>query len=406
MKKYYIFIPVLVLLFNLYIKLDFNKYKFEKKYYTEGKMVSIADYLISKSNDESITNYEDGNKSEMYTFNHPETIQTEALKDYRYIGDKPNNYFYFNCSDENNTSTCEIWRIIGVFTVEKEDGSTEKMVKIIRNRGIGNYSWNYTEGVAIVENINDWSFSSLQQELNTNYYNNLSDNSKSMVAAVKYYSGGADYHVFSTADELYSRERSNLVLENRTTSWTGKIGLMYASDYSYTYALGIDDGCYSKNCKENANPQTGWIYNSNINDGEDNISGQWTITPDSSVGQNSSFFSFFIHQDGRLISSQCGFCFDDVTWKFGVRPVLYLKNNIYVNSGEGTIDSPYTLSEIKEDENNNNSNSSSNSNSNSSNKSNIDNPETIDNIEIYIIIFSITIISLITIYVYKNKKEI
>ena len=84
----------------------------------------------------------------MYTFNHDETIQTSALKDYRYIGDSPNNYFYFNCSNENDTSTCEIWIIIGVFTVEKEDGSTEEMVKIIRNRGIGNYSWNYIEGAS------------------------------------------------------------------------------------------------------------------------------------------------------------------------------------------------------------------------------------------------------------------
>lgn len=66
------------------------------------------------------------------------------------------------------------------------------------------------------------------------------------------------------------------------------------------------------------------------------------------------------------------FCFDDVSWKFGARPVLYLKNNIYVSSGDGTVD----------------------------------NPKTVDNIEIYIIIFSITIISLITIYVYKNRKEI
>lgn len=402
MKKYYIFIPVLVLLFNLYIKLDFNKYELEKKHYTEGKKVSIADYLISRANDKTITNYEDGNKSEMYTFEHPETVQTSELVDYRYIGDNPNNYIYFDCTDDSDVSTCEVWRIIGVFSVENEDGSTEKKIKIIRNKGIGNYSWNYKEGLPELELLNDWSVSSLKDELNTNYYNNLSDTSKSLISSVKYYSGGADYHVYSSADELYLRERSNLVLENRTTNWIGKMGLMYPSDYAYTYAYGIDDGCFSKNCKQDANPTKGWIYNSNINDGEDNISSQWTITPDSSEGQNSSFFSFFINRDGRSISSQCGFCYDNVTWKFGVRPVTYINNNIYVNSGDGTIDNPYSISILVDEEESNNN---TNSNKSNSNKSGIDNPETIDNIEIYIIIFCITITSLISMYVYKNRKE-
>ena len=52
----------------------------------------------------------------------------------RYYGASPNNYIYFNCSDYNNQSdtTCEKWRIIGVF-----DGK----VKIMRNEQIGEYSW-------------------------------------------------------------------------------------------------------------------------------------------------------------------------------------------------------------------------------------------------------------------------
>ena len=43
----------------------------------------------------------------------------------RYIGKNPNNYVYFNCSDYSNQSdsTCEKWRIIGVFkNVTKSDG--------------------------------------------------------------------------------------------------------------------------------------------------------------------------------------------------------------------------------------------------------------------------------------------
>ena len=62
----------------------------------------------------------------------------------RYIGSNPNNYVYFNCSDYNNQSdsTCEKWRIIGVFkNMTKEDGTNEDLVKIIRNDFIDNIAW-------------------------------------------------------------------------------------------------------------------------------------------------------------------------------------------------------------------------------------------------------------------------
>ena len=64
----------------------------------------------------------------------------------RYIGANPNNYVYFNCSDYNNqtASTCELWRIIGVFNnVTKADGSKENLIKIIRNYSLGEFSWVY-----------------------------------------------------------------------------------------------------------------------------------------------------------------------------------------------------------------------------------------------------------------------
>ncbi len=54
----------------------------------------------------------------------------------RYVGANPSNYIYFNCSttnlDEMNDSTCEKWRIIGVFNnIEDENGKKESRVKIV-----------------------------------------------------------------------------------------------------------------------------------------------------------------------------------------------------------------------------------------------------------------------------------
>ena len=64
--------------------------------------------LALKSNPISVTNYTDGNVHEMYTFQHDATEQTPALTDYRYIGNDPYNYVYFNCDslDNQNSETC------------------------------------------------------------------------------------------------------------------------------------------------------------------------------------------------------------------------------------------------------------------------------------------------------------
>src|SRR5699024_7093208 len=61
----------------------------------------------SKTNPEDLdyNSATDEEKKEMWTHTHPETEQTEALTDYRYIGADPNNYVEFND---------ELWRIIGV----------------------------------------------------------------------------------------------------------------------------------------------------------------------------------------------------------------------------------------------------------------------------------------------------
>ena len=93
------------------------------------------DVLIDKANDPSNNDYNSSSieeQKEMYVFNHSETYQTEALTDYRYIGNNPNNYVIFND---------EVWRIIGVFPVVNAKGETENRIKIVRNDYIGSYSW-------------------------------------------------------------------------------------------------------------------------------------------------------------------------------------------------------------------------------------------------------------------------
>ncbi|NLL02412.1 MAG: hypothetical protein GX265_05275, partial [Mollicutes bacterium] len=78
-----------------------------------------------------------------------------GVVDYRYEGDNPNNYIYFNN---------ELWRIIGVFSDNTHGKTGQKLVKIIRNDSIGGIAWDKN-------NANNWPSSSLYTLLNTNYYN-------------------------------------------------------------------------------------------------------------------------------------------------------------------------------------------------------------------------------------------
>ena len=93
-----------------------------------------ATSLALKSNPITVTNYTDGNIHEMYTFSHEATEQTPALTDYRYIGNDPYNYIYFNCDslDNQTSETCEIWRIIGVFEVDDGTRNYETRIKLVR----------------------------------------------------------------------------------------------------------------------------------------------------------------------------------------------------------------------------------------------------------------------------------
>lgn len=93
-----------------------------------------------------------------------DTLPTYGTDDnnIRYVGANPNNYMYFNCTtnvqSQMNESTCELWRIIGIFNnVEDENGNTGSGVKIIRDKDVESRSWdNSPSSVNDGNGINQW----------------------------------------------------------------------------------------------------------------------------------------------------------------------------------------------------------------------------------------------------------
>ena len=225
---------------------------------------SASETLIAKANPESLdyNSATDEQKNQMWTFSHESTEQLGATTDYRYIGANPNNYVKFND---------ELWRIIGVFDVDDGTGKIEKRLKIVRNESIGNYAWDNkdtTTGAEDENGKNNWSDARLNYLLNpghesetyggslywnrksgTCYYgqNNatmscdftstgLTDAAKEMIGDAKWYLGGTANYTSSSnglASHFYKYERGTTVYSGRSTNWTGKVGLIYPSDYGY-----------------------------------------------------------------------------------------------------------------------------------------------------------------------------
>ena len=279
----------------------------------------------------------------------------------RYYGASPNNYIYFNCSDYSNqtSSTCETWRIIGVF---------EGKVKLIRGSQIGAYAWdnkNTTTGAEYAYGKNDWTTARLMKLLNpSNYYtadsndNNLgqslywnsasgkcysgqnnatvdcdftsigikNETTRNMIAETTYYLGGwTDSEIYP--NQIYEYERGTTVYTGRLPTWTGKIALAYPSDYGYAADLNHCKDKTLNNYFDSTCPSNNWMIRT-LN----SRSFLWLLTPFSGDSSRA-----WIVYDGGFVGN--GFASDASS----VAPVLSLSSELGIESGDGSSSNPYKL---------------------------------------------------------------
>ena len=220
------------------------------------------------------------------------TSDSEGNK--RYVGESPNNYIRFNN---------ELWRIIGVF-----GGQVKIMKNDFYNTGI---AWD-------TSNKNDWSTASLQTELNTTYWDTIDSIYQNMVD---------QNHNWGIGGMSYSEgvnTRSNFYAARNNRTWTGKVGLMTPADYGYASTNGnctdATDLYNTTHCKDN-----NWTYSNSLH--------QWTIISLSDY----SDLVWLIHTNGNT-------GWGGANNLFGVRPVVYLKADVRVESGSGRNTNPFNIS--------------------------------------------------------------
>ena len=236
----------------------------------------------------------------------------------RYIGANPDNYVYFNCSDYTNQSdsTCEKWRIIGLFNnITKSDGTKENLVKIVKSESIGTIAWD--------------------ENLSGGYCSTITD---------------------VTAKMFYERERSVNTNNDEISAWTGKVGLIYASDYGYATSGGTTAN--RTTCLQTA--LNNW-KNSDVSDCKDNnylyksSHVQWLLNlygdaRDLNVlnidirGKVSDTAKFTTSTSTKIKYEPLEPVVLPNNQNVNVYPSLYLKSNISISAGTGSSGDPYQLS--------------------------------------------------------------
>ena len=258
----------------------------------------------------------------------------------RYYGTNPNNYMYFNCKTYPDTN-CELWRIIGVF-----DGR----LKIMRNESIGKLAFDQDKNDDSSKTTfdNDWSTATLQKLLNGSYYtgsgtiiyysnnygmdsttlnmNNIglkNDITRNMIAVLPWNLGGWN-SMSLYSNQIYVYERGTKVYTGRPTIWSGKIGLIYASDYGYSNDLSKCSQTLVNYSDTTCKGNTWLLYKQSI----------LSLTHDS--GSNRGVWNAVYN--GSFVGGSLAI---DAHY---ILPTLYLNSDISIESGAGSSSNPYKLS--------------------------------------------------------------
>lgn len=289
---------------------------------------SYIENLMADGEYETVTN-----NGVDYDYNTVNSLMDDNYGNIRYYGSSPNNYVYFNCDDYSNqsSSTCEVWRIIGLFNDQNEPS----LIKIVRNDSIGNFPWDP------YNNFNGWNDAGMRFILNNYsmegvqggglYWNRRSG------TCLNGDSGTCDFTTTglkndATRNAIYNAKwqvsafsetlfYSNEAYENEMglgTEVEDYIGLISTSDYGFaadfrTCSIQIFD---YDSCSE-----VNWLLN-----GED----QWTIIP----MDNETTYS--VYNSGMLSTL-------NVSNVAAIRPTLYLNFNVIKKDGTGTSSDPYQL---------------------------------------------------------------
>lgn len=300
----------------------------EKQYETFS---TVIENLMADGVHETVTN-----NGVDYDYNTVNSLMNDSFGNFRYYGSSPNNYVYFNCDDYSNqsSSTCEVWRIIGLFNDQIEPS----LIKIVRNESIGTYQTtevgneeigaftdsdlSYTlNNEAGSKEATYWSRTLGTCNLNINYKCDFSKTGLKNTTTRDLISNVSWFIPNSIEGDLYPNELYQSEIGGSTTAGE-MISIMYKSDYGYATDIrkcNIQVNLYnSSECTEN-----NWLFLG---------SREWIM----GTTENNYYKAYIVAENGAVGTYS-------LTSEANVRPTLYLKTEQTIKSGTGTLADPYQL---------------------------------------------------------------
>ena len=208
-------------------------------------------------------------------------IEEESL---RYSKKDSPNYIWFNCENgfTKGEDYCEKWRIIGSFNNKSENSMEEyPSLKIISTKSYDEVAYNNEEKVG------NYDESYINTFANGSYYDKLSEDSQNLILKARWNIGDIKNKVFASA-----------ILDEASETYYAYIGLPNASDYLYLQ----DESFIDDNNTLLLNKTNGVI--NKLNNGIE-------------AGENDKNYQFI--------------------------PCVYLRGDVSIISGDGSIDEPYEL---------------------------------------------------------------
>lgn len=272
--------------------------------------------------------------------------------DYMYYGDNPNNFIYYNCTNNDDLSTCELWRILGFFYDKQKQ---KYITKIVRNDSIGKYQYDYKITNNINESSNDWNSSTLLKYLNEEY--KIINNN--------------DIYLENYLQKLEIIPSLEVDIEKMQTENTddSKIKILSLSDYLNTSSCKnsqineYNEICFINNWLNNIEIEKEWTNTAKeviileeieidtpleddvIVPGENEI-----VTEDESNNEDKNdslestepieenkYIINYVYTIGKNITE------NDVNDTLDVRPVVFLKERILLLDGNGSFENPYVV---------------------------------------------------------------
>lgn len=295
---------------------------------------TFSSYIENLMTDGDITTVT--NNGINYDYNTVNSLMNDSFGNFRYYGSSPNNYVYFNCDDYSNqsSSTCEVWRIIGLFNDQIEPS----LIKIVRNESIGTYQTTevgneefgaFTDSYLSYTLNNEagskeatyWSRTLGTCNLNTNYKCDFSKTGLKNTTTRDLISNVSWFIPNSIEGDLYPNELYQGEIDGSTTAGE-MISIMYKSDYGYATDIrkcNIQVNLYnSSECTEN-----NWLFLG---------SREWIM----GTTENNYYKAYIVAENGAVGTYS-------LTSEANVRPTLYLKTEQTIKSGTGTLADPYQL---------------------------------------------------------------